>query len=220
MPFPLMTAHYLPANRTAAFRKPTIRTRPMARKSTRVKHAAARIDTAVPHISRRAGTVAVPKTVSNVSTKGRRAHAAKAASAASSSDDDRLKKYYNAASMHSKNLRTSPLRILMVSLTILFSESLAAQSSSVQDDDSGDFHQQAASELTAFHTNMLGLQTLLTELGADKGLANDDRTDDLETLLKNVINVNKDTLSYVTTITYNLPLVGKTLGPSEHLHSR
>jgi hypothetical protein len=96
------------------------------------------------------------------------------------------------------------------------SESLASQSSSVRDDDSGDFHQQAASELTSFHTSMLGFEGILRQLGADKGLVNYDRTNDLETLLKNVVNLNKNVLSYVTTITYNLPIVGHTLGPSKH----
>ena len=96
------------------------------------------------------------------------------------------------------------------------SESHAAQSSSVPDNNSGDFHQQAASELTSFHTSLLGFETVLEELGADKGLVNYDRTDDVETLLKNLVNVNKDTLSYITTITYNLPIVGSTLGPSKY----
>jgi len=32
-------------------------------------------------------------------------------------------------------------------------------------------------------------------------------------LLKEVVNVNKDTLSYITTIVYNLPILGPTLGP-------
>lgn len=94
-------------------------------------------------------------------------------------------------------------------------ESLAAQSSSVPDSSSGDFHQQAATELTSFHSNILGLQDILSQLGADKGLANYDRTDDLETLLKNTVNLNKSALSSVDTIVYNLPLVGKTLGPSK-----
>ena len=63
---------------------------------------------------------------------------------------------------------------------------------------------------------MLGIEAILKELGADNGLANYDRTNDLETLLKNIVNVNKDTLQlHPTTISYNLPIVGPTLGPSE-----
>lgn len=101
---------------------------------------------------------------------------------------------------------------------MVFPDSLAVQSSSVDNSDS-DFHQQAATELTGFHTNMLGIEAILKELGADNGLANYDRTNDLETLLKNIVNVNKDTLSFITTITYNLPIVGSTLGPSECIDS-
>lgn len=63
---------------------------------------------------------------------------------------------------------------------------------------------------------MLAFEAVLRQLGADKGLANYDRTDSIETLLKNTINVNKNLLSGVTTITYNLPIVGRTLGPSKY----
>lgn len=62
---------------------------------------------------------------------------------------------------------------------------------------------------------MLGLDTLLKQLGAQEGLANYDRTNRLETLLKNLVNVNKDVLSSVTTISYNIPVLGPTLGPSK-----
>jgi hypothetical protein len=64
------------------------------------------------------------------------------------------------------------------------------------------------------------LDTILQQLGADKGLLNADRTDELETLLKEVVNVNKDTLSYITTIVYNLPILGPTLGPSKYTVTR
>lgn len=50
---------------------------------------------------------------------------------------------------------------------------------------------------------------------SDKGLANYDKSNALETLLKNVVNANKDTLSSVTDLSYNLPVVGPTVGPSE-----
>ena len=93
-------------------------------------------------------------------------------------------------------------------------ESLAAQSSSVQDNDA-DFDQQAATQLTAFHTQMLGFEAIFRQFGADAGLKNYNSADDIETLLKNVVNLHKNTLSYVTTISYNLPIVGKTLGPSQ-----
>jgi hypothetical protein len=58
-------------------------------------------------------------------------------------------------------------------------------------------------------------QGLLGDLGRDKGLANYDRNNDLETLLKDIVNLNKDTLSSVTLIVYGIPLLGTILGPSE-----
>jgi phage-related protein len=58
-------------------------------------------------------------------------------------------------------------------------------------------------------------QGILGDLGRDKGLANYDRNNDLETLLKKIVNVNKDTLSSVTDIAYEVPLLGSTLGPSK-----
>lgn len=61
---------------------------------------------------------------------------------------------------------------------------------------------------------MLGLEGVLGNLGADKGLANYDRSNTLETILKDVVNLDKDVLSSITVLVYNLPIVGKTLGPS------
>jgi hypothetical protein len=58
-------------------------------------------------------------------------------------------------------------------------------------------------------------QGFLGDLGRDKGLANYDRNNDLETLLKKIVNVNKDTLSSVTDIAYEVPLLGSILGPSK-----
>ena len=59
------------------------------------------------------------------------------------------------------------------------------------------------------------LAGLLGDLGRDKGLANYDRNNGLETLLKDIVNLNKDTLSCVTDIVYEVPLLGSTLGPSK-----
>lgn len=58
-------------------------------------------------------------------------------------------------------------------------------------------------------------QGLLGDLGRDKGLANYDRSNDLETLLKHIVNLNKDTLSSVTDIVYEIPILGPILGPSK-----
>ncbi len=46
-----------------------------------------------------------------------------------------------------------------------------------------------------------------------KGLANYDSTNDLETLLKNVVNLNKDVLTGLSRAFGGLPLLGPLLGP-------
>lgn len=61
---------------------------------------------------------------------------------------------------------------------------------------------------------MLGFQTALAQIGSDKGLANYDNKNDLETLLKNTVNLNKDVLEAVDVAVYNLPILGPTLSPS------
>jgi hypothetical protein len=48
---------------------------------------------------------------------------------------------------------------------------------------------------------------------SDKGLANYDSTNDLETLLKNVVNLNKNVLSATDVALGNLPVLGPVLGP-------
>lgn len=78
-----------------------------------------------------------------------------------------------------------------------------------------DFQQSAVSELTAFDTSILGIKTILDDLGAEKGLKNYDRTNDIETLLKNLVNFHKDTFSAVYTLVNNLPILGPLLGPSK-----
>ncbi|EPQ60809.1 hypothetical protein GLOTRDRAFT_124558 [Gloeophyllum trabeum ATCC 11539] len=110
-----------------------------------------------------------------------------------------LNNYYLAAQGNSENLRK-----------------YAAQSASRSEDD-GTFQRQCASELTSFHTNMQGYYTVLARIasdkGLDKGLANYDRQNDLETSLKDVVNLNKDTLQGVTVLVYNIPSLGPVLGP-------
>ena len=61
------------------------------------------------------------------------------------------------------------------------------------------------------------MESLLAQLGDQKGLANYDRTDGLETLLKNLVNLNKDTLSYVDILVSNLPVLGPELGQSAYV---
>lgn len=76
------------------------------------------------------------------------------------------------------------------------------------------FEQQSADEATAFHTNLLGFQNTLAQLGADKGLANYDKDNDLETVLKDLVNSVKYLLSDIDDMVYDIPGVGSTLGPS------
>ena len=61
---------------------------------------------------------------------------------------------------------------------------------------------------------MLGFQTALAKAGSDKGEANYDNTNDLETILKNTVNLNKNALSAVSVMVYNIPGLGPILGPS------
>ncbi|KAG2023490.1 hypothetical protein CC2G_001138 [Coprinopsis cinerea AmutBmut pab1-1] len=103
--------------------------------------------------------------------------------------------YYSKARDHSNNLK-----------------SYAAQSAYLQEADFA-FQQGAVAELTAFDSSLLGIKTILDQLGAEKGLLNYDRTNDLETLLKNVVNFNKETLNAVDALVYNLPILGPVLGP-------
>lgn len=63
---------------------------------------------------------------------------------------------------------------------------------------------------------MLGFQTALAQAGSDKGLAEYDRTNGLETLLKNTVDLNKNALSAVNAVIYNVPGLGPTLGPSAY----
>lgn len=114
-------------------------------------------------------------------------HARRAASSAE------LHTYYDRAKAHS------------VKLT-----SLAAKSANVQDDDL-DFQHDFASELSGFNTNMLGFRTVLAQ--TDKGLANYDDTNDLETLVKDTVDFNKNVLSAVDVAVYNIPCLGPILGP-------
>ena len=80
---------------------------------------------------------------------------------------------------------------------------------------SENFKEQSAHELSLFHTNLLGFQNTLAQLGADKGLANYDRNNDLETLLKEMVNAVKYLLRDIDDAVYDIPGLGPTLGPSK-----
>ncbi|TFY70364.1 hypothetical protein EVG20_g2632 [Dentipellis fragilis] len=106
-----------------------------------------------------------------------------------------LNTFYDKANQNAGNLQT-----------------YASQSSGGGNVDST-YSQQCGSELQAYKTNMLGFQSIFAQLGADKGLANYDRTNDLETLLKNAVNLNKNALKSVSTMIDEIPTVGPLLGP-------
>lgn len=95
---------------------------------------------------------------------------------------------------------------------MFFVENYAAQASNSKDDKA--YQQQCATELSSFHTGLAGAQSTLRDLGRDRGLANYDRNNDLETSLKHLINLNKDTLKAVDEIVYQIPGLGPILGPS------
>ncbi|KAI0825139.1 hypothetical protein BC628DRAFT_1419498 [Trametes gibbosa] len=78
---------------------------------------------------------------------------------------------------------------------------------------SEDFRQDSVSRVTAYKDTVANFQSILLQLGADKGLANYDRSDQLETLLKEILNVNKNTLSTISALVYNVPTLGPILGP-------
>lgn len=93
---------------------------------------------------------------------------------------------------------------------------MASQSAS-QGDDDGTFQQNAASKFSSFQSNSQDFSGILGQLSADKGLANYDKMDQLETTIKDVVNAHKDALSAVTTMVYNIPDLGPVLGPSKSL---
>ncbi|XP_006454352.1 hypothetical protein AGABI2DRAFT_189622 [Agaricus bisporus var. bisporus H97] len=67
--------------------------------------------------------------------------------------------------------------------------------------------------LTTYKTSISEFQSALAYLGRDKGLANYNKDDKLETLLKDLVNLHKHTLSYIDVVVYQLPVVGPMLGP-------
>ncbi|KAJ3539445.1 hypothetical protein NM688_g6358 [Phlebia brevispora] len=104
-----------------------------------------------------------------------------------------LNNYYNGMQQHAANFRT-----------------LARQPASSR---SSDFQAQSAAELTGFQTNLLGFQTILDQLGSDDGLANYDKNNEVETILKEMVNSVKYLLTDTDDMVYSLPAVGQTLGP-------
>lgn len=127
---------------------------------------------------------------------------------------DLLNTYYREMRTRSRNLRMCPLP----ARTLFVIDDLPPGDYSRRARDSRNdprFRDDAARELRGFRDNMDQAQGLLGDLGRDKGLANYDRNNDLETLLKDIVNLNKETLSSVTDIVYEVPILGPILGPSK-----
>ncbi len=82
------------------------------------------------------------------------------------------------------------------------------------------FQRDCVAALTGFNTNMDNFKTALVDATSssgtsDKGLANYDSTNDLETLLKEAINLNKGVLKATYQLVDALPVIGPILGPSK-----
>lgn len=117
--------------------------------------------------------------------------------------------------VHSNNLRMCPpFECVPSSADHLHAGDYSGRARDSRNDAS--FRDDTVRELRGFRDNMDQAQGLLGDLGRDKGLANYDRNNDLETLLKDIVNLNKDTLSSVTDIVYEIPLLGPILGPSTY----
>ena len=129
---------------------------------------------------------------------------------------DLFNTYFQQMHANSRNLRESPLSAHTLYLTHRFS--LGDYSGRARDSRNDPrFRDDTARELRGFRDNMGRTRGLLGDLGREKGLANYDRNNDLETFLKEIVNLNKDTLSSVDDLVYKIPALGPTLGPSKCL---
>ncbi|KAL1707317.1 hypothetical protein EV121DRAFT_255912 [Schizophyllum commune] len=90
---------------------------------------------------------------------------------------------------------------------------LSAQSYSPSAAQDADFQQKCATALNDFQLDVLGIKEILQTAGADRGLAFYDRTNDVQTLMKNVVNLHKDVLKATTILVDNIPVLGPILGP-------
>ncbi|CDO71559.1 hypothetical protein BN946_scf184911.g29 [Trametes cinnabarina] len=88
---------------------------------------------------------------------------------------------------------------------------LASRASAGDADDS--FSELALSHFTAYKEGLLQFNTVLVQLAADKGLANYDNTNGLETLLKDMVNMTKYALNDLDALVANIPAVGPLLAP-------
>lgn len=65
----------------------------------------------------------------------------------------------------------------------------------------------------SLHDALQGFESIFSQIGADKGLANYDQSSQLETILKSLVNAIKSLLSSLTTLTENIPGLGPAIAP-------
>ena len=96
----------------------------------------------------------------------------------------------------------------------LISDTLGTYSSQAPTSNNPEFQQRVVQECDAFKDNTLAFSVILARLAADKGLANYDRRNELETLLKAYVNLHKRVLAYIYKLIADIPVLGPILGPS------
>jgi hypothetical protein len=77
---------------------------------------------------------------------------------------------------------------------------------------------EAAEHLASYKETLGSLYPLFAHIGADKGLANYDKSDQYETLLKDIVNATKNTLGGTSSLVDAIPVIGPLLGPSKLVH--
>lgn len=80
-------------------------------------------------------------------------------------------------------------------------------------DGSPGFEDTLVNGLRLYHSNLLCISSKLDYFGRSKGLDYYDRNSDIETLIKELINVHKDTLSYLSDLVDRIPGIGPVIGP-------
>lgn len=77
-----------------------------------------------------------------------------------------------------------------------------------------DFNQQYSTALSNFQMNFLGFQTILAQLAADRGLANYDPNNSVETMVKDTANMAKSVMEYTADLVDEIPVLGPMLAPT------
>ena len=94
----------------------------------------------------------------------------------------------------------------------------ASSAQAVRSNSDANSRQEAADHLATYKQTLGSLYPLFANIGADKGLANYDKSNEYETLLKDIINANKYLLKDTSDLIDATPLLGPLLGPSKLVH--